>query len=632
MHHQGTGTGTGAGSGPGSGIRSAPAPAPDPADRQDFDDADRGFIGTYRPLVIRDATGRAVWDAESFHFLEGEAPGTVHPSLWRQSMLTAKHGLFAVTESIYQVRGFDISNVTFVEGESGIIVIDPLLSTETAEAAIRLYREHRGDRPVRAVIYTHSHVDHFGGVLGVVSAEAVARGEVQVIAPAGFLDHAVAENVSAGTAMSRRAGYMYGAALPRGPRGLVGAGLGPTTSTGEIAVIPPTLEIHATGERIRIDGVEIEFQVTPGTEAPAEMNFFFPEWNALCVAENASHTLHNVLTLRGALVRDAHAWAAYLTETLDVYGERAEVSFGSHHWPTWGNDRVRHYLSVQRDTYAYLHDETLRLINRGYQGTEIAEMIQLPPALEREWSVRGYYGSVSHNVKAIYQRYLGWFDANPVNLNAHPPVELGKRYTAAMGGVDRVLGIAREAVAAGDLRWAATVLGHAVFADPDREDARARLADVLEQLGFAAENGTWRNFYLAGAHELREGVFGTPMESDTRGMSAHVSPSHIFDSLAIAIEGPRAWDLDLQLDFVFTDLGERHRLELRNGVLVHRPIPDSWAEARGRIELTKPRLLSLVRGDVTTPGLVVAGDAVDQARLLAGVVTQGDPDFPIVTP
>ena len=431
------------------------------------------------------ADGRVVWDNDVYDFLTGDAPTSVHPSLWRQSILAAKQGLYEVVEGIYQVRGLDLSNITFVEGDSGVIVIDPLISTEVAAAALALYRVHRGgDRPVVAVIYTHSHADHFGGVLGVTSQADVDAGKVAVLAPEGFVEHAVQENVYAGTAMTRRASYMYGVLLARGPQGQVGCGLGQNTSTGEIAMIVPTLDIRETGEKHTIDGVEIEFQMAPGTEAPAEMHFYFPRYRALCMAENATHNLHNLLTLRGALVRDPHVWSGYLTEAIHTFTDRSDVVFASHHWPTWGKDRIVEYLSLQRDLYAYLHDQTLRLLNQGYTGPEIAEQFQMPPALEKSWHTHGYYGSVSHNVRAVYQRYMGWFDGNPARLWPHPPEALATRYVDAIGGVDRVIELAQQAFDAGDFRWAATLLDHAVFADPDHAAARALHADILEQLAY----------------------------------------------------------------------------------------------------------------------------------------------------
>lgn len=383
------------------------------ANRADFDDATRGFIAALEPCVIRSEDGSVVWDGDAYAFLNGDRPDTVHPSLWRQSCLVALQGLFQVVEGVYQVRGLDLSNMTLVEGDSGVVVIDPLISEETAAAALALYRAHRGDRPVTGVLYTHSHADHFGGVKGVTSRADVDAGRVPVLAPAGFVEHAVGENVYAGTAMARRAGYMYGAGLPKGPRGQVGAGLGQTTSTGRVTLIPPTVDITHTGQEETVDGVRMVFQLTPGTEAPAEFNLLLPDHRALCMAENATHTLHNLLTLRGALVRDPRAWAAYLTESIALFGDKCDVVFASHHWPTWGGERAMAYLAEQRDLYAYLHDQTVRLLNQGYTGTEIAEVLRMPPALETAWHARGYYGSVSHNVKAVYQRYMGWFEEIP---------------------------------------------------------------------------------------------------------------------------------------------------------------------------------------------------------------------------
>ena len=526
-------------------------------DTDDFDAATRGFIGALDPAVVRDASGKVVWDMDSYAFLDGEAPTTVNPSLWRQSRLLTKHGLYEVVPGIYQVRGFDLSVMTVVEGDRGVLVIDPLISMETAAAALALYRAHRGDRPVTGVLYTHSHVDHFGGVKGVTTQEDVDAGLVPVLAPEHFVEHAISENVYAGTAMARRAGYMYGAALDRSPTGQVGAGLAQTTSTGTITLIHPTVDITTTGQEEVVDGIRMVFQMTPNSEAPAEMHFYFPDFRALCLAENATHTLHNVLTIRGAVVRDAHAWSCYLTEAIDLFADVTDVAFASHHWPTWGSQQVREYISLQRDLYAYLHDQTLRMMNAGMVGSEIAEAIVMPPALENAWHARGYYGSVSHNVKAIYQRYMGWYDANPANLWQHPPVERATRYVAAMGGADSVVEGARTAFDAGDYRWAAEVLSHVVFTDPDHGAAKELLADTFEQLGFGSENGTWRCAYLSGAHELRHGNFGTPTVAVSADMLASLSPTQLFDALAVRVNGPRAWHEHIELD---VDLARRGAL------------------------------------------------------------------------
>ncbi|MEB4209672.1 alkyl/aryl-sulfatase [Mycobacterium sp. 94-17] len=602
-------------------------------DETDFADADRGFIAAESPCVIKAADGRVVWDNDAYSFLGGRAPTSVHPSLWRQSTLAARQGLYEVVPGIYQVRGFDISNVTFVESDNGIIVIDPLVCTETAAAALRLYRAHRGgERPVVAVIYTHSHVDHFGGVLGVTSQADVDAGTVTILAPEGFTAHAVQENVYAGPAMTRRATYMYGPLLDRGPQGQVGCGLGQVASTGEVALIVPTVDIRTTGETHTIDGVRIEFQMAPGTEAPAEMHFYFPQFRALCMAENATHNLHNLLTLRGALVRDPHAWAGYLTEAIDTFADRADVVFASHHWPTWGRDRIVEYLSLQRDLYAYLHDQTLRLLNQGYTGVEIAEMFQMPPALEQAWHTRGYYGSVSHNVKAVYQRYMGWFDGNPGRLWPHPPEALGPRYVEAIGGIDRVVEIARAAFDGGDYRWAATLLDHAIFTDEHHSGVRELYADTLEQLGYGAENATWRNFFLSGAAELRSGSLGTATQVTSPTLLSQLTPEQVFDGLALRVNGPRSWDLDLTIDVTFADADANYRLALRNGVLVHRRVPADPATATVTVKLAnKSRLLLVAAGDFASPGLELSGDQAALKSLIA-VLDAPDPGFSIVTP
>jgi len=601
-------------------------------DTADFDDADRGFLGALEPCVIRAADGRVVWDNDSYDFLSGQAPASVHPSLWRQSQLAAKQGLYEVVEGVYQVRGLDLSNISFIESDTGVIVIDPLISTETAAAALALYRQHRGDRAVRAVIYTHSHVDHFGGVLGVTTQAEVDAGRVAVLAPEGFIGHAVQENIYAGTAMTRRASYMYGALLDRGPRGQVGCGLGQNTSTGEIAVIVPTLDITTTGEVHTIDGIQIEFQMAPGTEAPAEMHFYFPRFRALCMAENATHNLHNLLTLRGALVRDPRAWSGYLTEAIDSFADRTDVAFASHHWPTWGQERIVEFLSLQRDLYSYLHDQTLRQLNQGYTGIEIAENFAMPPALERAWHTHGYYGSVSHNVKAVYQRYMGWFDGNPGRLWQHPPEAAAQRYVAAIGGIDRVVELAREAFDSGDYRWAATLLDHAIFTDENHAGARQLYADTLEQLGYGAECATWRNFFLSGATELRDGNFGTPVNTTSATMLSQLTPEQMFDIFAISINGPRAWDLDLALDVTFADLAANYRLTLRNGVLVQRKRPADPSTADATVTLAaKMRLMAAAAGDFASPGLEVTGDA-SALQALLGVLDRPDPKFNIITP
>ncbi|MCU0308579.1 MAG: MBL fold metallo-hydrolase [Thermoleophilia bacterium] len=605
-------------------------------DTQDFEDARRGLLGRATDRQVRAADGRVVWDLDAYAFMrDAECPATANPSLWRQGQLLIEDGLFEVVPGIYQLRGFDLSIMTVIEGETGVIVVDPLISRETAAAAFALYTAHRGARPVRAMIYTHTHVDHFGGVKGIITEEEVTAGRVPVIAPEGFMQHAIAENVFAGTAMTRRAGYMYGAALERGPHGQIGTGLGQTTSTGEVTLIPPTLSVTRTGERHVIDGVELVFQMTPGTEAPAEMNFHLPGHRALCTAENTSHNLHNVLTIRGAQVRDAHAWAHYLTETIALFADQTDVVFASHHWPTWGRERAVEFLAMQRDMYLYLHDQTLRLINQGHTGPEIAEMLQVPPALARQWHTHGYYGSVSHNVRGIYQRYMGFYDANPANLWPHPPEAVAPRYVAAMGGRDAALAVARQALADGDHRWCAEVGKHLVFADDTDREAREVLADALEQLGYGAENGTWRNAFLAGAAELREGAFGTPVGAGTDILGA-LSVPQVLDSVAVRIDGPRAWDEHLQIAWTITDEGRTHLCELRNGALNHRVVAQVPAGVTV-FTLTRRALIGLVTGRLDLPAalgdgtVAVEGDPAVLGRLVA-LIAPVDPDFAIVTP
>ena len=602
----------------------------------DFEEARRGLVAPFDPPVVEDERGRTVWDLRPYDFLDGEPPDTANPSLWRQSQLTRIAGLFELAPGIYQLRGFDLSNTHVIEGESGIVVVDPLISAETAAAALALYREHRGNRPVTGLVYTHSHVDHFGGARGVLTPEQAETRDLPILAPAGFLHHAVSENVFAGTAMGRRAGYMYGALLERGPDGQLGSGLGQTTSLGTITLVPPTLDITETGQEEIVDGVRMTFQLTPGTEAPAEMNFHLPGKDALCIADNAARSMHNILTPRGALVRDPRIWAHHLDEAIELFGDSTEVLFAGHHWPCWGNDRIVDLLVKQRDLYSYLHDQTLRLLNKGHTGAEIAELIELPPSLAEEWHCREYYGSVSHNVKAIYQRYMGWFDGNPAHLWEHPPVEQARRYVEFMGGAEAALGKARRSFEAGDYRWVAEVVNHVVFAEPENRAARELQADALEQLGYGAENATWRNFFLMGARELRDGISGTPTAAAPPDVVANLSVAQLLDAMAIRVNGPRAWAHFLRIDWVVTEPGEQHALTLRNGVLSHRPgRHEPEAEATLIVERKALNELLLKTADIAalaeSDRLRVEGDAAKLGELL-GLLDEPDPGFAIVTP
>jgi alkyl sulfatase BDS1-like metallo-beta-lactamase superfamily hydrolase len=596
-------------------------------DFEDFEDADRGFVATLDPCVVRAADGSTVWDLSRYAFLDGDRPDTVHPSLWRQARLVAKHGLFEVTTGIYQIRGFDLSNMTVIEGATGVVVVDPLISEEVAAAGLALYRAHRGDRPVTGVIYSHSHLDHFGGVAGVLAEGADG---VPILAPEGFLEHAAAENVYAGTAMSRRGRYQAGSALTPGPRGHVSVGLGIASSSGSVGLLPPTVDITHTGQEVTVDGVRVVFQLTPGTEAPSEMNFYLPEHRALCLAENATHVLHNVLTLRGALVRDARVWAHYLNESIELFGDQSDVVFASHHWPTWGRDRIVRYLSEQRDTYAYLHDQTLRLMNQGATGPEIAEDLELPPALASVWHVRGYYGSLSHNVKAIYQRYMGWFDGNPSSLWRHPPRAAATRYVELLGGVKAVVENGRGYAERGDLRFAAELLTHAVFADPDDVSAKEALADVYDRLGFGAENAIWRNFFLTGATELRDGVTAPARTNLGPGLAAALTAEQLLTTLALRVNGLRAAAHHLVIEWHVVDAESTFRTELSNGALIitedpRRPLPVDLS-----LTLTQHQLRGVVGGH-GLQDLDHQGDPSVLATLL-GTLDEPDPGFAIVTP
>ena len=578
------------------------------ADRQDFRDVERGFIASLPEVEIKNAEGRIVWSLREYAFLNAEGvPATVNPSLWRQAQLNMMSGLFQVTDRIYQVRGFDLSNMTIIEGRRGIIVIDPLISTETARAALDLYSGHRGKRPVTAVIYSHSHVDHYGGVRGVIDEPEVRAGNVMVVAPDRFLEEVTSENVLAGAAMLRRAQFQFGSTLFKGPRGQVDAGLGKTTSRGTVTLIPPTVVIKQPIETLVIDGVEILFQLTPDSEAKAEMQMYYPELKALNLAENTTHNLHNVYPIRGAQVRDALAWARYINEARDRYAPRVDVLFAQHHWPVWGNGRVLDFLAKQRDCYKYLHDQTVRMMSHGLKAAEIAERLTLPASLQGEWSLRGYYGTLSHNVKSIYQRYLGWYDANPANLNPHPPRERSLRAVAYMGGAAAILRRARQDFEAGDYRWVADVMSQVVHAEPENQEARQLAADAYEQLGYQAESATWRNAYLLGAFELRN---GTPAVRVRAPVSVDVisalSLPLLFDYLGVRLNGAKAAGKRSVSNWIFPELGERYLLNLENCALSY--LADKRApDADVTITLGRDALTQIVMRQRTLRDAVAAG-------------------------
>jgi alkyl sulfatase BDS1-like metallo-beta-lactamase superfamily hydrolase len=580
------------------------------SDRQDFENAQRGFIAKPDVVTIKNAEGRTVWDLEEYKkyiSIDKPSPDTVNPSLWRNSQLVMQHGLFEVTKNIYQVRGFDLSNITFVKGKTGWIVFDPLISPETAKAALDFINEELGTRPVVGIVYSHSHIDHYGGAPGLVTQADIDAGKVQILAPEHFTEHAVSENVIAGNAMGRRAVYMYGVLLPRNARGGVNGGLGMTVSTGLGGLLLPTQEIKKTGEVVIIDGVKMEFQLTPGTEAPAEMNTWFPAWNALWMAENTTNTMHNILTLRGAQVRDALKWASYLNETIEIWGDKVEVKFQSHHWPVWGNDNIIPYFKKQRDIYKFTHDESVRLMNHGYNGEEISEMIKLPASLENNWATRGYYGTLRHNSRAVYQRYMGWYNGNPSDLNNLPQEMAAKKYMAFMGGEKEVIKKAKKSFDEGEYRWVAEVMKHAVFASPKSKPSKTLLADALEQLGYQSEAGPWRSVYLQGAYELRNGVpNGGGTVTATPDTIRAMSPEMLFDYLSVRLDSNKAEGKVFSININFTDIDSNHTLTVENAVLNHTTKQINNADVN--LIMTMKTMNSIQLGEQTMDSAIKKGD------------------------
>ena len=607
------------------------------SDRADFDDVKRGFIATLPDGVIAGPGGKPAWDTKPYAFLQSDTvPATVNPSLWRQAQLNAVNGLFEVTERVYQVRGLDLANLTIIEGDTGLILIDPLLSNETARAALDLYLGNRPAKPVVAVIYSHSHIDHFGGAKGVISAEDAASGKVKVIAPDGFMEHAVAENVIAGNAMSRRAQYMYGLTLPVGERAQIDEGLGKGLSRGTISLIAPNDLIKQSYETRTIDGVEIEFHLVPGSEAPSEMLMYFPQFKLLDMAEDATHNMHNLYTLRGAEIRDGRLWSHYLDEAILRYGERTDAVIAQHHWPMWGNARIVAFLKKQRDLYKFIHDQTVRLLNHGLTPTEIAEQLKLPASLAGEWSARGYYGTLSHNAKAVYQFYLGWYDANPADLNPLPRAEAARKQVEYMGGSEAVLKRAREDFASGQYRWVASITSQLVFADPADKAARDLGADALEQLGYQSEAATWRNAYLTGAAELRNGAPAPQISTANADLLKGVSIDLAFDFLGVRLNAAKAEGKHIVINWTFTDSNETFVMNLENSALTHRagPLADN---ADAGVKLTRAALDAITLKQRTFLGSLVTGDVSISGnplklRELFGLLDDFTPDFDIIEP
>lgn len=618
------------------------ADAPGSTNANDAADARRGLIAAPSGQV-RNEAGQVIWDFDAFAFLNGSqanaeantAPDTVNPSLWRQARLNNQAGLFQVREGIWQLRGFDLSNITLIQGKTGWIVVDTGTSRETSAAAMAFTRQHLGAQAVSAIVYTHSHVDHFGGVLGVISADEAKARKVPIVAPAGFMEEATSENVLMGTAMARRAMYMYGSRLPANATGLVDNGLGKAVPFGRVGILPPTLLVQQPREEHVIDGVRFVFHNVPGSEAPSEFTFALPELQAFCGAELMGHTLHNLYTLRGAKVRDALRWSGYLNDALkQVQG--SEVVFTQHHWPVWGPERIRGFIEHQRDAYQFIHDQTVRGMNAGLTAPEIAETLKLPTALQQDFAVHGYYGTVKHNVKAVYQFYLGWYDANPANLDALPPVAAAKGYVALAGGPEALRASAQKAFDAGDFRWAAELLKHAVYADPSDKPARELLARSFEQMGFLAESAPWRNVYLSGALELRD---GPPTQAQSRVAFAellqHTPIERFLEAMAASLNAEKVGDARLTINLVFSDLKESHVLRVANGVLRHEAAPPA-PDADATLTVTHPFFVRMVTGQVGGLGLLTSSDTkIDGSRLALGRffgwLDKPAGTFPIVT-
>jgi len=607
-------------------------------DKQSFDDAARGLVEALGDQVIMGPQGRPAWSLKGYEFLaKEEAPDTVNPALWRHARVNMGAGLFKVTDGIYQLRGFDIANMTVIEGKTGLIVIDPLITTEAAKAALDLYYKHRPRKPVVAVVYSHSHVDHFGGVRGVVTGEDVAAGKVKIIAPVGFLEEAVGENVIAGNAMSRRAIYQFGPLLPRSERGQVDAGLGKSVSSGTISLIPPTMLIKKPSETHRIDGIDIVFELTPGAEAPSELIMYYPQFKVLNMTEIATQNMHNLLPMRGALVRDPLIWSKHIGGALQRYGAKSDVMIAQHNWPVWGNDRVQDFLKKQRDTYKFLHDQTVRLMNQGYVGAEIADELKMPVSLSEDWSTHSFYGDFKHNIKAIYQRYLGYYDGNPANLNALPRVPAAQKTVEYMGGAAAVLQRARADFAKGEYRWVAQVASQLVFADPANQEARNLAADAYEQLGYQAESATARNAFLQGASELRNGMPKLPgLRTQAPDVIRSLTIDMFFDYLGVRLNGTKAAGKTSVLNWQFTDTKENYVLNLENSALTYVAGTQS-ANADATVTLTRATLDEISLQKTTFPEALQSGQIVvtgkrEKVAELLGMLDTFPNMFPLVEP
>ncbi|RKG34913.1 MBL fold metallo-hydrolase [Acinetobacter guerrae] len=602
---------------------------------QELNNATRGFIA--KPIgQIKDEQGNIVWDFESFNFVQGNAPDTVNPSLWRQAILNNQIGLFKVSDGIWQIRGFDLANITLIEGKTGWIVVDTLTSKETAEAAMKFARQHLGNKPVSAIIFTHSHIDHFGGALGVLSEEDVKKQHIPVIAPIGFMEEATSENLMVGPAMGRRANYMYGRSLPRNETGLVDNGLGKAVSTGHIGILEPNKLITQPVQPMTVDGVDFIFYNVPNSEAPAELTFYLPKQKAYGGAEILTHTLHNLYTLRGAKVRDTLKWVSYLDQSLEQ-AKDADVFFAQHHWPVWGNENIKQFITVQRDSYKYIHDQTVRMINAGLTGSEIAENLKLPPQLDQYLNVHGYYGTVKHNARAVYQYYMGWFDANPANLDNLPVQQAAQGYVELAGGQDKVIASAQKAYDQGNYRWAAELLKHVLYVNANNKQAKDLQTKVFTQLGYMSEASTWRNFYLTGAQELQT---GTPKKGVTSlvllDMLQHTPVERFLESMGASLNAERAQDVNLTMNLIFSDLNQVYEIKVNHAVMNFKEVKQPVANADVNLTLTKPFFLKMMTGQSGALDLMFSKDTQIQGNRLTlrkffSLFDKANGTFPIVT-
>ncbi len=597
-------------------------------------DARRGFIAAPTGQV-KDSDGKVIWDFDAFSFLQGEAPATVNPSLWRQATLNNQIGLFKVTEGIWQLRGFDLANITLIQGKSGWIVIDALTAQETSAAAMAFARKHLGNQKVSAVVFTHSHVDHFGGALGVISAQEAKARKIPIVAPVGFMEEATSENILMGPAMGRRAMYMYGSRLPKNEKGLIDNGLGKAVAFGKIGILAPTITVQQEKQMLTLDGVRFVFHNASGTEAPSEFTFYLPDFKAYCGAELMGHTLHNLYTLRGAKVRDATKWASVLNDALR-HVQNSEVVFNQHHWPVWGASNIQDFIAKQRDAYQFIHDQTVRHMNAGLNAAEISEIVQMPKALDEHLSVRGYYGTMRHNVKAVYQNYMGWFDAHPSNLDPLPALQASERYVSLMGGTDKVIQAAKDALAKGEHRWAAELLKHVVYVSPGNTDAKNMLAETFDHLGFASESSAWRNFYLTGALELREGPPEKGMSRESLLEMLNQTPIERFlEAMAASLNATKAEGKKLKINLVFSDTKQTYVLRIDNSVMHHaQKSPEK--DANATLTLTQPFFLKMVLGQAGGKDLLLSdqtkidGSTLDLATFFS-LLEKAPGNFSIVT-